>query len=83
MKKQFDKIKPTRIEGRWQHVVGGQEYLVESTFKEARPKRYRLFEISKDISQGVFQLDLPERWVIHNILNEDLLTQCRKLWFKR
>ena len=39
-------------------------------------KRYRPFRISKDISLGVFQLELPEEWVIHSIFNKDLLTQC-------
>ena len=45
-------------------------------------KRYRPFRISKDISLGVFQLELPEGWVIHNIFNEDLLTQCVEPKFK-
>jgi len=31
----------------------------------------------------VFQLKLPEEWMIHNMFNENLLTQCRKLHFKR
>ena len=35
-----------------------------------------------DISQGVFQLELPEGWMIYNILNKDLLIQCRELQFK-
>jgi len=30
----------------------------------------------------VFQLKLPERWMIHNVFNEDLLTRCRKLHYK-
>jgi len=39
-------------------------------------KRYRPFRIAKDIGSGAFQLELPERWMIHNIFNEDLLTRC-------
>jgi len=35
-------------------------------FKKLDQKRYRPFRIMKDISQGVFQLKLPEGWVIHN-----------------
>jgi len=35
----------------------------------------------KDISQGAFQLELPEGWMIHNVFNEDLLTRCRKPHF--
>ena len=46
-------------------------------------KRYGLFRISKDIGSEVFQLELPEGWVIHNMFNEDLLTQCVKSKFKR
>ena len=30
------------------------------------------------IGQGAFQLELPERWMIHNVFNEDLLTQCKE-----
>jgi len=30
----------------------------------------------------VFQLKLPEEWMIHNMFNEDLLTRCKKLQFK-
>jgi len=45
-------------------------------------KRYRPFRISKDIGSGAFQLELPERWMIHNIFNEDLLTQCVEPKFK-
>ena len=39
-------------------------------------KKYRPFRITKDIGSGVFQLELPEGWIIHNIFNEDLLTRC-------
>jgi len=35
----------------------------------------------KDISQGAFQLELPEGWMIHNVFNEDLLTRCREPHF--
>jgi len=30
----------------------------------------------------VFKLELPEEWMIHNMFNEDLLTKCRKPYFK-
>jgi len=39
-------------------------------------KRYGPFRISKNIGSEVFQLELPEGWIIYNIFNEDLLTQC-------
>jgi len=45
-------------------------------------KRYRPFKISKDIGSGAFQLELPEGWMIHNVFNENLLTQCVELKFK-
>ena len=45
-------------------------------------KRYRPFRISKNIGSGAFQLELPEGWAIHNVFNENLLTQCVELKFK-
>jgi len=45
-------------------------------------KRYRPFKISKDISSGAFQLELPEGWIIHNIFNKNLLIQCVESKFK-
>jgi len=46
-------------------------------------KRYGPFRISKDIGSEAFQLKLLEGWVIHNVFNKDLLTQCVKPKFKR
>ena len=51
--------------------------------KKLDNKRYGPFRISKDIGLGAFQLKLPEGWVIHNIFNKDLLTQCVEPKFKR
>ena len=34
------------------------------------------------MSLGVFQLELSEGWAIHNVFNEDLLTQCNEPKFK-
>ena len=36
----------------------------------------------KDIGSGAFELELPEGWMIHNIFNEDLLTQYMEPKFK-
>ena len=36
----------------------------------------------KEISQGAFQLKLPEGWMIYNMFNEDLLTKCRELHYQ-
>jgi len=45
-------------------------------------KRYGPFKISKDISSGAFQLELLEGWMIHDVFNENLLTQCVEPKFK-
>ena len=45
-------------------------------------KRYGPFRIAKDIGLKAFQLELPEGWMIHNVFNEDLLTQCVEPKFK-
>jgi len=52
------------------------------TLKKLDQKRYGPFRISKDISLRAFQLELPEGWAIHNMFNENLLTQCNKSKFK-
>jgi len=36
----------------------------------------------KDIELGAFELELLEEWMIHNVFNEDLLTQCVEPKFK-
>jgi len=60
-------------------MVREQEYPFEQTLKKAKPKKYKPFRISKDIGLGVFQLELSEGWIIHNIFNEDLLTRYNEL----
>ena len=61
--------------------VGDNVQLESKNIHSNRPskkldnKRYGLFKISKDIGSGVFELELPEEWIIHNVFNEDLLTQ--------
>jgi len=72
----------TRIASRRQHVVRGQEYSFELTLKEVRLEEIQTFTISKDISQEVLQLELPEGWMIHNMFNKDLLTWCKEPQFK-
>ena len=51
--------------------------------KKLDQKRYEPFRISKNISLEVFQLELLEGWMIHNLFNEDLLTRCNESQFKR
>jgi len=50
--------------------------------KKLDQKRYGSFRISKDIGLGVFQLQLLEGWMIHNVFNEDLLTKYKAPQFK-
>jgi len=50
--------------------------------KKLDQKRYGSFRISKNIGLKVFQLELPEGWMIHNVFNEDLLTRCRESHYK-
>ena len=51
--------------------------------KKLDNKKYKLFKILKDIGLGAFELELPEGWMIHNVFNENLLTQCVKPKFQR
>jgi len=76
MKKQFDK-KRRNPQG---FKVSDNVWLEDKNIHLNRPskkldnKRYRPFKISKNIGSGVFQLELLEGWMIHNVFNEDLLT---------
>ena len=83
MKRQFDKK-------RWnlQDLKAGDNIWLKAKniylnwpSKKLDQKRYRPFKILKDIGQGVFWLELPEGWMIHNVFNEDLLIRCRKPYF--
>jgi len=68
--------------------VGDNMWLENKNIQQNQPlkklnnKRYRPFRISKDIGSKVFQLELSEGWAIHNVFNEDLLTQCVEPKFK-
>ena len=84
MKRQFDKK-------RWNSQglkIGDNIWLENKNIQLNQPskkldnKRYRPFRILKDIGSGAFQLELPEGWVIHNVFNKDLLTQCAEPKFK-
>ena len=62
--------------------AGNHVWLENKNIQSNRPskkldnKRYGPFRTTKDIGSGAFQLELPEGWIIHNVFNEDLLTQC-------
>ena len=68
--------------------IGDNMWLENKNIQSNRPskkldnKRYRPFRISKNIGSGVFQLELLEGWAIHNMFNENLLTQCVEPKFK-
>jgi len=85
MKKQFDK-KRRNSQGL---KVGDNVWLEKQNIHSNQPlkkldnKRYGPFTISKDIGLGAFELELLERWMIHNVFNKDLLTQCVEPKFKR
>jgi len=78
IKQQFDK-KRQNTQGL---KAGDHMWLENKNIQLNRPlkkldnKRYRLFRIAKDIGSGAFQLELLEGWMIHNVFNKDLLTQC-------
>ena len=44
-----EKMKPSGVKARRQHVVGSKEYSVKITLKEVKPKKYRPLKIIKDI----------------------------------
>jgi len=68
--------------------VGDHVWLENKNIQSNRPskkldnKRYGPFRVLKDIGSGVFQLELPEGWMIHNVFNKDLLTRCVEPKFK-
>ena len=84
MKWRFDKKRRNPQELK----VGDHVWLENKNIHSNQPskkldnKKYRPFRITKDIGSEAFQLELPEGWMIHNIFNEDLLTQCVELKFK-
>jgi len=84
MKRQFDK-KRRNLQGlkvRDNVWLENKNTHLNQLLKKLDQKRYRSFRTSKDISLGVFQLELPEGWMIHNVFNKDLLTKCKALQFK-
>ena len=84
MKKQFNKKRRTpqglKIgDNMW---LENKNIHLNQPLKKLDNKRYRLFRISKNIGSGAFELELPEGWMIHNVFNKDLLTQCTEPKFK-
>ena len=84
MKRQFDKKRQNP-----QELKGGDNIWLEAKnihsnrpSKKLDQKQYGLFKILKAIGQGAFQLKLSKGWMIHNMFNEDLLTQCKGLQYE-
>ena len=75
MKKQFNKKKrnPQGLKIRDNMWLEAKNIHLKQPSKKLDQKRYRPFRILKNIGQEVFQIELPEEWIIHNVFNEDLL----------
>ena len=84
MKKQFNKKRRNPQELKVGNNVWLENKNIHSNWpsKKLDNKRYGLFRISKDIGSEAFQLELLKGWIIHNVFNEDMLTQCVEPKFK-
>jgi len=84
MKRQFDKKRqnPQGLKKGDNIWLEAKNIHLNRPLKKLDQKRYRSFKILKAIGQGAFQLKLPEEWMIHNVFNEGLLTQCKELQYK-
>ena len=80
MKRQFDKKRqnPQRLKEGDNIWLETKNIHLNRPLKKLDQKKYRPFKILKIIGQGVFQLELSEGWMIHNVFNKDLLTQCKE-----
>ena len=78
MKWQFDKKRwnPQGLKAGDQVWLENKNIQLNWPSKKLDNKRYRSFRITKNIGSGVFQLELLEEWMIHDVFNKDLLTQC-------
>jgi len=76
MKRQFNKKRRNSQELKVSDNVWLENKNIQSNqpSKKLDNKRYRFFKILKNIGSGVFQLELPEGWAIHNVFNKNLLT---------
>ena len=76
MKRQFDK-KRQNLQGLKEEDniwLKAKNIHSNRLLKKLGQKRYGPFKVLKAIGQRAFQLKLPERWMIHDVFNEDLLT---------
>jgi len=80
IKRQFDKKRQNPQELKKENDIWLEAKNIHSNrpLKKLDQKRYKPFKVLKVIGQGMFQLKLLEGWIIHNVFNEDLLTQCKE-----
>ena len=76
IKKQFNKKKQNtqglkQEDNMWLEAKNIQ---LKQSSKKLDQKIYKPFKIIKNIGQEIFQLKLPEGWMIYNMFNKDLLT---------
>ena len=85
MKKQFNKKRrnPQGLKVGDNMWLEAKNIHLKWPLKKLDQKRYGSFRISKDIGQGAFQIELLKGWMIYNIFSKNLLTQCKKPYFKR
>jgi len=76
IKNQFDKKRrsPQGLKARDNVWLESKNIHLNQPSKKLDNKKYEPFRISKDIGSGVFELELPEGWMIHNVVHENLLT---------
>ena len=81
MKRQFDKKRqnPQKLQEGEDVWLEAKNIHLNRPSKKLNQKRYGPFKILKAIGQEAFQL---EGWMIYNMFNEDLLTQCKKPYYK-
>ena len=84
MRKQFDKKRknPQGLKVSNNVWLENKNIHLNQPSKKLDNKRYRPFKISKNIGLGAFELELLKEWMIHNVFNENLLTQCVEPKFK-
>ena len=84
IKRQFDKKRqnPQGLKEGDDIQLEAKNIYLNRPLKKLDQKRYGPFKVLKAISQGAFQLKLPEGLIIHNVFNKDLLIQCKRPQYK-
>ena len=79
MKKQFNKKRrnPQRLRASDNVWLENKNIHSNRPSKKLNNKRYRPFKISKNIGLEVFELELPEGWMIHNVWSRSSMDSTR------